>query len=278
MAFPKFEEPSRVSRLSAASLVEVITAASLLDWRTFDATPCCTALAKMPLKELHVAGQGDLALGLALAVVYMQTAVGARLLLPVLLRHFRGLVGGQQKLAGIQRRVMLLGLCAAFGVPRRLVSKAIDGVSSSIVVLLGLCIGIGLRATHLLRVAGKHGIWRTCAWCRRSTRSLRSQRFPRPPSTASKTFSSGKAFGGLESSDRRHPAGGRDAWEPDSSRFHLEASRSPSKLRTAPGGGHLEPAGGGARLGAPAEPLRARVPQGAAAVDVESPRSRGWTS
>ena len=49
----------------------------------------------------------------------MQTTVGARLLLPVLLQHFRTLVGGQKQLEGIQRRVTLLGLCAAFGVPRR---------------------------------------------------------------------------------------------------------------------------------------------------------------
>lgn len=122
-AFPLFQDHASVSALDGAALGAVITAAGMLDWRSFDSVSCCRLLASRPWKDLHAAqGASDLAMGLALATV-MQTSSGSRLLLLTLLESFSSLPvkanWSRKEVAMLQRRVILTGLCAAFGVPKR---------------------------------------------------------------------------------------------------------------------------------------------------------------
>jgi len=123
-AFPLFEDYSSVEALDGASLGAAITAAGMLDWRHFRSLSCCQLLASRPQELQAAQGFADLAMGLALATVYMQTSAGARLLLPILLNHFSNSLGyssrqSRKEVALLQRRVTLTGLCAAFGVPNR---------------------------------------------------------------------------------------------------------------------------------------------------------------
>ncbi|CAJ1410744.1 unnamed protein product [Effrenium voratum] len=124
-AFPLFEDVASVRVMDATALSSAITAASLLDWRGFKALVCCQALAARTTELSGVVHHADLAMGLALAVVYMRNAAGARFLLPFLLDHFCETLAGaslrrsRSEVATIQRRVTLTGLCAAFGVPKR---------------------------------------------------------------------------------------------------------------------------------------------------------------
>lgn len=120
-AFPLFEEAARVSHLDGASLSAAVTAAALLDWRRFQALHCCRVLAQNPRELQRSVRGGDLGMGLALATVYMRNTTGARLLLPVLLEKFSeaGNSLRMSEVAMIQRRSMIIGLCAAFGLPTR---------------------------------------------------------------------------------------------------------------------------------------------------------------
>ncbi|CAE8616873.1 unnamed protein product [Polarella glacialis] len=124
-AFPLFEDAGSVAMLDGQTLSATVTAAGLLDWRTFRSMACCKLLASNPYELRMAVMNTDVAMGLALASVYLRNPAGARLLLPRLLEHFSGTVGGggagrkRYEVAMIQRRVVLTGLCAAFGVPNR---------------------------------------------------------------------------------------------------------------------------------------------------------------
>ncbi|CAK9016175.1 Uncharacterized protein SCF082_LOCUS13068 [Durusdinium trenchii] len=120
-AFPLFEDPSSVSSLDGHGLGAILTAASLLDWRSFRSMPCCRRLAERPQDLSLAQGATDLAMGLTLAAVYMQNAAGARMLLPLLLQHLGQTAVGQRqrRVHQLSRRTALIGLCAAFAVPHR---------------------------------------------------------------------------------------------------------------------------------------------------------------
>jgi len=123
-AFPFFED----SMLSTDTLSVAIASAGLLDLQMFNWTACCKALASAPA-DLRVVVEGDVeqVLGLALAVVTLRHAAVARLLLPELLQVLTKMVDSRdlrspksrRESGRIYRRFKVLGLCAAFGVPRR---------------------------------------------------------------------------------------------------------------------------------------------------------------
>merc|ERR1712039_132611 len=87
----------------------------------------CVRLAARPDQLQLAAGSTDITMGLLLATVYLRHPAGVRLLLPHLLDHLavaflgRRIMGRRGKVeAGMaHRRVLLIGLCSAFGVPRR---------------------------------------------------------------------------------------------------------------------------------------------------------------
>lgn len=126
-ALPLFQTTQAVARLSGEALGAAVTAAALLDLRSFQPLACCWELANCPTKLKRATANTDLSLGMALAVVYLRHRAGVRLLLPRLLQHIT-LVYARSKALGrrsrqeigmARRRVMLVGLCAALGVPRR---------------------------------------------------------------------------------------------------------------------------------------------------------------
>lgn len=127
IAFPLFEDRSRTEVLDGGALSAAITAAALLDCRDFHPMACCVRLAATPEQlQLAAGSSADITMGLLLATVYLRHPAGVRLLLPQLLAHMGGafmgrkMLGrrGRQEAGMVHRRVVLVGLCGAFGVPR----------------------------------------------------------------------------------------------------------------------------------------------------------------
>mmetsp|Transcript_98418 Transcript_98418/g.195167 ORF Transcript_98418/g.195167 Transcript_98418/m.195167 type:complete len:584 (+) Transcript_98418:92-1843(+) len=124
---PLFQTTQAATRLGGEALGAALTAAALLDRRSFQPLACCWELANSPTKLKCATASTDLSLGIALAAVYLRHGAGVRLLLPRLLQHItlvftrsKGLGRrSRQELGMARRRVMLVGLCAALGVPRR---------------------------------------------------------------------------------------------------------------------------------------------------------------
>lgn len=126
MAVPLFEDPALTASLGGETLGAALTAAGLLDQRAFRPMALCRSLAADPKELRRAVDNTDLLMGLALSVVYFRASAGLRLLLPQLLAHLRTFFTGRRRLGRrgrqeasmVQRRVMLVGLCTAFGVPR----------------------------------------------------------------------------------------------------------------------------------------------------------------
>jgi len=124
---PLFQTSQVTASLGGEVLGAAVTAAALLDRRSFQPLACCWELANCPTKLKRATANTDLSLGLALAAVYLRHGAGVRLLLPRLLQHVALVFTGskplgrrsRQEVGMARRRVMLVGLCAAFGVPGR---------------------------------------------------------------------------------------------------------------------------------------------------------------
>lgn len=124
-AFPLFHDPAAVAQLRVEALGAAVTAAAFLDQRRFRSAACCQKL----VEARHTLGQAmqnmDLCMGLALASAYSERRAGLAMLLPQLLAHIddrvlghgKGIRSRRQQVAMTHRRMMLIGLCAAFGVP-----------------------------------------------------------------------------------------------------------------------------------------------------------------
>lgn len=133
VAMPLFEEPSRVRWLDGEALASLITAAATLDQQSFRPRACCARLAGVPWELRRAMESHDLAMGLVLSVVSLRHSAGVQVLLPQVLTQvaegltrFRGASDGRSRRQRslrmarmLQRRVALVGLCAAFGAPRR---------------------------------------------------------------------------------------------------------------------------------------------------------------
>jgi len=124
---PLFQSTQAAASLTGETLGAAVTAAALLDCRGFQPLACCWELANCPTKLKHATANTDLSLGMALAAVYLRHRAGVRLLLPRLLQHITVVFArsktlgrrSRQEIGMACRRVMLVGLCAALGVPRR---------------------------------------------------------------------------------------------------------------------------------------------------------------
>jgi len=119
-AQPLFEDPCRVATLGGPAISTILTAASLLDWRAFRPQTCCRRLSSVP-DELRAVDSVDLLMGLTLTGVYLHRAAGMRILLRQVLRRLDSEVARARRPRfhprHVHRRVGLIGLCAAFGVP-----------------------------------------------------------------------------------------------------------------------------------------------------------------
>eukprot|EP00928_Gymnodinium_smaydae_P020314 TRINITY_DN17853_c0_g5_i1.p1 TRINITY_DN17853_c0_g5~~TRINITY_DN17853_c0_g5_i1.p1 ORF type:complete len:606 (+),score=107.61 TRINITY_DN17853_c0_g5_i1:74-1891(+) len=127
VAFPMFENRKIVSQLRGQVLADVLSAASLLDQQFFRPSESCRLLTTTPcaLQSL-VRGQEGWASSLLYSVSLLRHPAMLKLLLPKLLSEIESFVRGRlpsgkrQKgeLHKMGRRVILLGLCGAFSVPR----------------------------------------------------------------------------------------------------------------------------------------------------------------
>ncbi|CAK0904896.1 unnamed protein product, partial [Prorocentrum cordatum] len=108
-ALPSFSDPSQVAGLDGKCLGAALTAAAQLDRSAFLPRASCRTLAARPLELRRAVNSADLMMGAALAVVQLRHPAGIVELLPHLLSCLSA--------AFAKRRVTLLGLCMAFGLP-----------------------------------------------------------------------------------------------------------------------------------------------------------------
>merc|ERR1719296_147802 len=127
MTLARFASREAVASLDGDALCAAVTAAALLDQRAFSSLACCEGLVARPGDLRQALQSSDLTMGLVLATVFLRDPRGSQLLLPHLLAHIGEMAARWQhtrrsyrnQLLVVQRRVSLLGLCAAFGVPHR---------------------------------------------------------------------------------------------------------------------------------------------------------------
>jgi len=129
-----FEDPGALVGIAngperGIALGAAITAAALLDERSFNYRECCKHLVAHPEQLRLAVADIELAKGLALATVCAHDHVGVRILVPSLLKYInaefssrqRSVAGGsrlqQLDMGTVYRRVTVMGLCAVLGVP-----------------------------------------------------------------------------------------------------------------------------------------------------------------
>lgn len=119
---PLLEDPAVVGQCSGEAISRALAAAALLDQQFFNPSACCRRIVASPADFAHL----EHIMGLALAVGALRHSSLARLLTPSFLPQLakslasRRLQGRKalHEFGRIHRRLLLVGLCAAFGVPR----------------------------------------------------------------------------------------------------------------------------------------------------------------
>lgn len=122
--FARFEDPVVAAVLDGHALSAAISSAAMLDRRYFRAAACCDRLAASPADFNMGMQTHDLKMGIILGLASFSQTASLKRLLPQVLgdtfstastgwRHKKSRTSGMN-----QRRVTLLSLCAAFGVPR----------------------------------------------------------------------------------------------------------------------------------------------------------------
>eukprot|EP00927_Polykrikos_kofoidii_P029467 TRINITY_DN25482_c0_g1_i1.p1 TRINITY_DN25482_c0_g1~~TRINITY_DN25482_c0_g1_i1.p1 ORF type:complete len:748 (+),score=112.23 TRINITY_DN25482_c0_g1_i1:82-2325(+) len=125
--FPLFEDRQSVDALSAEVVGTIISAAALLDQQSFDTSFCCRRLLESRMFLRAALEDRHLAMGLTLGCAVLGHPSMTKTLMPAILEELAFLYPSHKRLrtrfafrefGKVYRRLSLLGLCAAFSLPR----------------------------------------------------------------------------------------------------------------------------------------------------------------